>query len=469
MSLALETKEMAVTLPAVLGLELLFLPALLGVREGAAFWSRLGRVLRRFALPLVALVLVALGGLVFGGFVHHVASSPHLLWGGDLFHHVLTIPALYAKYAELVLFPLRLYGDHIDYPPAAGWADVRVWFGGVLLIGVWAVGIGQARRRPYLAFGLLWFGVTMLPVSQIIPHHEILAEHYLYLPLIGLAVPVARGLELAWGHSRWRVAGQVVVSMVAILFALRVVDRNEDFRSERAFAEEILRHVPSSIRGHLTLAHAQQLENRPREAVESLRWVLEHIDSSNRFHHTATENLLTTLSAMGDLEAAEAQAFDMLQDYPNDPYASRVLGTLRARQGLLEKALAYQLRAHSRDPLDVEGRLHLGVTLLSLGRADEAEPHLEYAAQRWRRSPDAQLQWAMAAVQQGRTEVAARRLEAVLALDADNLWALEQLFVLARDAGDGSAACAYFRRLQSLRPDLRGIDVDCPKDSAGEL
>jgi len=47
------------------------------------------------------------------------------------------------------------------------------------------------RRRPEIPFGLLWFFVGMVPVSNIfVPVSGLIYEHWLYLPLIGVFIAV---------------------------------------------------------------------------------------------------------------------------------------------------------------------------------------------------------------------------------------------------------------------------------------
>jgi protein O-mannosyl-transferase len=463
-ALAFESKEMAVTLPAVVALVLLFRPALEAARRGGVIpspWRHVGQLGWLARLALGAGFALAGLGVLYRAVLHPMTQATDRLWGGDLFHHVLTIPVLYAKYAELVVAPFWLYGDYSDYPPASGLADPRVWVGLAVLAALWGGGLWASRRRPWLAFGLLWVAVTLLPVSQIVPHHELLAEHYLYLPLLGLAVAGGRGVELALGSPSRRRLVPVGLGALAVLWTVVIADRNRDFADEESFARALLAQVPESQRGHLMLAHGHQLAGRLDAAARAQRYVLERARPGTRFHHRASQYLLVTLASAGKLAAAESAAFAHLSGYPNDAKALQLLGTVRARQGYPNKALAYLSRAVEAAPTDVEARLHLGVALMSARRVDEAEPHLDYVAERWRGSAYARLQWALVPFERGERDEARRRLEQVLELDSGNAFALKRLFLLARERGDDAAACAWFARLQPLRADLQGVEGPC--------
>ena len=53
-------------------------------------------------------------------------------------------------------------------------------------------------------FCLLWFWITMLPVSNLIPINSWISERFLYLPSVGYVFAVAYGLvQLAEARPRW--------------------------------------------------------------------------------------------------------------------------------------------------------------------------------------------------------------------------------------------------------------------------
>lgn len=78
---------------------------------------------------------------------------------------------------------------------------------GVLLGGAAVVLTGglawRLRSHRPLLFGLVWFGLALLPTAQILPHHIHRADRYLYLPLVGLAIAAAMVLlRLSHTHTR---------------------------------------------------------------------------------------------------------------------------------------------------------------------------------------------------------------------------------------------------------------------------
>ena len=460
--LAFNSKEMAVTLPVVVVLSGVIV---VDRAKSAVGWIR--RLAKsRYVAAVVAPLVFAFGGaacfVYYRGIVAPVTGSANRLYGGDLYHHVLSVLAAYAKYLELIFFPANLYGDYSGFVLPTGGADPRVWVGLIVIAGIWIGGVLLWRRAPLVSLGLLWFGFTMLPVSHIIPHHELLAEHYLYIPLVGLAVPLTWAIGKGLGSPQWRLPIQIAVLVVCSLFVARISSRNAEFRDERTFAEVIIANDPNTVRGYLTLAHAHLVEHEFEQAVEALEPVLERMERTDRFYLNTRRNLLLAHSELGNFEQAAEQAAILLAEFPDDEHAYHVMGTLLAREGRYEEAIELQRRGVELAPQDVEGRLHLGTTLMAAGRPDEAEEHLRFAVERWDHNIDAQVQYAYLALEMERWEEALHHFEGALEIDPVNMHALENLVRLHFERFDRDRGCELFWMLRSMRPDLQVLPPLCP-------
>ena len=73
--------------------------------------------------------------------------------------------------------------------------EPQAWASIILLIALALGMLFVVRFAWLLAFGIAWFGVTLLPVSHLIPYPEMVAEHYLYLPSIGFMLFFGTGLS----------------------------------------------------------------------------------------------------------------------------------------------------------------------------------------------------------------------------------------------------------------------------------
>lgn len=245
-ALALGSKEMGATLPGVLILLTVFRV------DGTPLVRRLVD-----ELPVLALVTVVLAAylgvrfLVLGSVTGEIPAA--VLVDLTTSERLLTAVTLWSQYARLMFFPLVLavdYAPGVLFPAAAFDAEV---FGGVLTLGALIVGVVVLiRTRPFIALGILWFVVTILPVSNLLlPTGTLLAERTLYLPSVGLSIAVAGAtVTIAERGRTARMVGLVAIMLFGTAFLVRTVLRNPAWLSTFTVVETLARDHPTS---HLAL------------------------------------------------------------------------------------------------------------------------------------------------------------------------------------------------------------------------
>ena len=200
-----------------------------GLAAGSCFLSLMGKEIAS-AVPLVALLLdlrkedlkaltsragmlpylgyasvgVIYGWLRFGLFSNIHQGSAYL--GGSPLVALLTTGKIFAAYAGHLLMPLTLRADYVvTLATGLDVATVSAW---ALLAALAAVAWFARRRSPTLTFGLVWLGVTLLPVANLVPIRNSMADRYLYLPSVGFcaiagwaAAEGARAAKARWGSG----------------------------------------------------------------------------------------------------------------------------------------------------------------------------------------------------------------------------------------------------------------------------
>lgn len=248
---AVLTKETALVLPALL----LLLP-----RNGGPAGRR------------ATGALLGLGALLVAGLLAHPAYRRLLGYSFGLRDLAAQVRGDLRGLAYLggkLLWPTSL---NIDPPLRVpeGWtpATLAALAGLALLVGI---AVAARRRRPWLARGLAWILLTLLPVLGPVPRLDLANERFLYLPLVGVAWLVA-GLCLEPALKRW--APPVALALAALL-ALGTHRRIQDYRTEAALWESSLRADPANARALNNLGTAYALEGRKAEAREAYRRALE--------------------------------------------------------------------------------------------------------------------------------------------------------------------------------------------------
>src|ERR1035437_73681 len=98
------------------------------------------------------------------------------------------VPVACVLYLRKLVWPVDL---SVFYLHPGSWPAGVVALSTLLVLVVTAVALGQARRRPYLIVGWLWFLGMLVPVSGLVQAYvQAMADRFTYLPLIGVLVMV---------------------------------------------------------------------------------------------------------------------------------------------------------------------------------------------------------------------------------------------------------------------------------------
>ena len=456
--LGMFSKEMAATLPATLLLLVALAPMMAAASEGHSYpspWKPILWAVYRYFIPITIVTGASVIFVLWAVKVGHVTQISQNIRGGNLHTHVATVLAAYGRYVELILFPARLVGDYSAFPNATSFGDPRTLVGLALVAIVWLGGLVAVSRAPIVAFGLLFFGVTMLPVSHIVPHHELLAEHYLYLPLVGLAIIVARGLERAFeAPPRRAFVAVAVTALVAGGYGARVQARNKEFADPVAFAERVLEAFPTSQRARLQLALEYRNRNQIPEAVRALGQVLSLAKPGEDNFYVAHMNLANSYALLKKFDLAEEHLRQILKPYPNHPEALRVLATIRVEQGRGEEVVDILKHLCTVPRLGAQVPLDTAITLIRLGRYAEAETYAEQALTRDAENSYALFQSGIIAMRLGNLPKAKARFERVLFFNPTDAVAMIRLAFVEGKMGNTALANALAQEALRLRPEL---------------
>ena len=255
--LAVLSKEVALVFPGMLLLVDSFLEAQQQKKAGGqrlSLFFALWRALQRFPVRYLLCVVVAVFGAFWVVFINE-ASRMQGYWGGTLWTNVGTSFKLFVHYLRLSVFPHPLVADYLGevFPVSSGFLEfatlaalgVTVFY----LVACWTL----FRRSPLVSFGMIWFFVTLLPVLQFVPFHELAADHFGYLPLVGFACVAAVGFSSLLNRFSMQLLVWATLVLVVVVFSLRVLDRNRDWKSSETLWEATYRDAPGSYRANTNL------------------------------------------------------------------------------------------------------------------------------------------------------------------------------------------------------------------------
>ncbi len=333
--LGLYSKEMAVTLPVVVYAYLVLrnMPSDFALRPMAAAARK---AFNDHRIVFAILFAIALLYAVDRSTVSNPSKVSGFHGGGPT-ANFMTVIAIIAQYFKLLLFPIELNADYSynAFPIVTSFTDVR-FLAGVLILLVFAAQLVIAFSFDrWITYGGFWILVTLLPVCQIVPHHEMMAEHYLYLPMLGFALTVTLLLHhfLARPSERWIFFS--LAAVVLVLAAVRTIDRNRDWRDDLTLWSQTTRTAPGSAR--------------------------------------AQNNYGKALMQSGEIEPAIKAFRHAVAIRPGYAEALANLGVAYGAAGMTGQAMQYFRQALEINPQFAEVHFNIGVSRLQQGRYGEAE------------------------------------------------------------------------------------------------
>lgn len=196
----------------------------------------------------------------------------------------------------------RLNADPMLPVPAG--ATPGLVIAGLVLAMVLLCGLFSLRRRPVLAFGLLWFFLWLAPTNSLLPRLDVANDRQLYLALAGPAW--LAGVAVAWLWSRRRAAALLATAVVATGLLLATVARNRIYESETIFWTDVVAKTPGNSRAWNNLGHALALAGKPAAAERALRAALA-VDPGN--YRAAMNLALLRAGALGPAMPGEPHNF----------------------------------------------------------------------------------------------------------------------------------------------------------------
>jgi tetratricopeptide (TPR) repeat protein len=162
--------------------------------------------------------------------------------GGSLWVTLRTSATTVPAYLFNIIAPFQL-ATYYPVPLRASWLDPPVATAVATILLLATLTVEFARRGRPEAFWLVWFAATLAPMLNLVPFPALMNDRYLYLPLLGILVPLLR-LIRRWleGAGVDRAAPFLAGATVAVL-AMLTVARIPVFHDELAlWADFALRY-----------------------------------------------------------------------------------------------------------------------------------------------------------------------------------------------------------------------------------
>jgi hypothetical protein len=329
---------------------------------------------------LATLPMFAAGAVLAWVNLHGNPSHGAAYHGGSLWVTLRTSSTVVPHYLALVFAPFDL-AFYYAVPLRGSWMEPTVLASTLAIVGLAAAAALLAWRRHRAGFWIVWFFVTLAPMLNLVPFPALMADRYLYIPLVGPLVLSAWALDaIARRVPKTAPVMPIAAGAAGLACALLTVHRVPVFHDDfRLWADWALT-TPYIAADHPYAASPRTDEKR------LLRDALARDDASGPLHNNLgaiafEENRIA--DAVVELSRARALA-------PRDPAIALNLGRAYLFAGQPEAAARTLEDAIRLEPPSYYAHLNLARAALLLGDAPRARVALAHAREIRPQWPDLQ-------------------------------------------------------------------------------
>lgn len=287
--LAMRTKEITFTLPLVIILYEVFF-----------FKAALKKRLLFLAPVLLALIIILISVInsdrSLGELLSELDEKTRAQAIGSRWVYFVTEIRVITTYIRLIFFPINQNLAY-DYPVYRSILSLEVFPSFIFILSILGVAAylfyrsqiaslssrvsdTQPQVAPLMsrlvAFGIFWFFITLSIESSFIPIADVIVEHRVYLPSVGIFIAVAAGMTAVANYfSSKTTAVTAILAIIIIVFSAATYMRNNVWRSARELWEDTALKSPETIRPFYNLGNEYLKQQQYDKAIEMYQRALQ--------------------------------------------------------------------------------------------------------------------------------------------------------------------------------------------------
>lgn len=314
-----------------------------------------------FLLLSIAYILISLSVLPER---ETTLQSMHYQEGG-IDNILLLIPTALSSYSELIFFPKTLTLYHSELNSGLLQFAFRALLVAAFLIGT----LISFKKNKSIFFWSSFFLIALAPTLTPFRLNWIVAERYLYLPILGILVILGLGFEKLTNSAKFRQAGYIIFILIVILLSARTIVRNIDWKNEDNLWIATGKTSPSSPNTHNNLGDVYGRQGDKQAALREFQRAIELKPNYGDAYH----NLANTYMELGQPDKALENYQNALKFNPNLWQSYQNIAAIYFQQKKYDQALENMQKAIQVNPGNLNLRINLGVVYLVKGQKDKAK------------------------------------------------------------------------------------------------
>lgn len=314
-------------------------------------------VKKAFLQTLPAFIVCGFLGL----FVVKMQNSAFEPGGTSTLDYLVTQPWVMFRYFFTFFVPTNLSAD-TDWSAFSNLFDERIYAGLAFIFAMIAIAFKTSKKevtRP-ISFGIIWFFVSLVPTSSIIPLAEVTNDHRMFFPFVGLSLSVVWSIGVLMINRRstehirsvYKYGLPILGFIILSGFMIGTRQRNEVWHSEESLWKDVTIKSPKNGRGLMNYGLTQMAIGKYEIALDYFTKALVYTP----YYSTLYINIAIVHKATNKPDEAEIYYKKAIEYGPKNPRSYQYYAEFLFDQSRFQEALSNAEIAFSLSTLDLKMR-----------------------------------------------------------------------------------------------------------------
>jgi tetratricopeptide (TPR) repeat protein len=301
------------------------------------------------------------------------STLPEIELSSTLLQRVPGFFVAVTNYIRLLLLPFNL---HMEYGNKLfSFPEPKAIVGAIIIFFLTFSALKKKKYNPLFSFSILWFLTALLPVSNLYPVNAYMAEHWLYIPSIGIFTVAGGYFWWLYENKKLKIPAVSFLIVLSVFYSYLTIKQNIYWKEPLTFYERTLRFTRDSPKVYNNLANIYRDIGKKEEAIKFIKKAIE-IDSQ---YPETYYNLGNVYYDVGENEEAIESYKKAIELNPNYAEAYNNLAIVYNDIGKNEQAIELLNKAIKLNPNYAEAYNNLGNVYYHIGRKEDAITFLKKA------------------------------------------------------------------------------------------